>query len=84
MTEDAYRWYEKRKEGLGEEFLSELDVYYKKLESTPEYCGIIKKNYRQVNLKRFSFVIVYEIIGNAVIVFAVFHTGRNPKNKFKD
>lgn len=84
MIEDAYEWYEIQKPGLGEEFLSELNGYYKKLESTPEYYGKIKKEYRQISLKRFPFVIVYEIIENDVVVFAVFHTSRNPKNKFKD
>lgn len=84
MAQEAYIWYEKQKQGLGEEFLSESDVYYKKLESAPEYYGKVKKNYRQISLKRFSFVIVYEIMTNTVTVFAVFHTGRNPKNKFKD
>lgn len=82
MTKDAYNWYETQKPGLGEEFLEELDVLYHKLESHPEYFGKVKKNFRQVALKRFPFVIVYEIIKTEVVVFAVFHTSRNPKGKF--
>ena len=39
MTKDAYEWYEEQKPGLGEEFLEELDVIYRKIESHPEYFG---------------------------------------------
>ena len=84
MTKEAYRWYEEQKAGLGEEFLEELDKYYDKLQSNPKYFGSAKNNFRQLSLKRFPYVIVYEIIKSEVVVFAVFHTRRNPKLKFKD
>lgn len=82
MTKEAYDWYETQKPGLGEEFLDELDTVYYKLESHPAYFGKVKKNFRQAALKRFPFVIVYEIIRTEVVVFAVFHTRKNPKFKF--
>ena len=84
MTKDAYDWYEEQKPGLGEDFLDELDGIYNKLSAHPEYFGKVKKNFRQAALKRFPFVIVYEIIKTEVVVFAVFHTSRNPKFKFRD
>ena len=82
MTRDDYDWYEEQKPGLGEEFLSELESIYLKIESHPEYFGKVKKSFRQAALKRFPFVIVYEIIKTEIVVFAVFHTSRNPKLKF--
>ena len=82
MTKNAYDWYKTQKPGLGEEFLDELDGVYLKLEAHPEYFGKVKKNFRQAALKRFPFVILYEIIKAEVVVFAVFHTSRNPKLKF--
>ncbi|HEY9340699.1 MAG TPA: type II toxin-antitoxin system RelE/ParE family toxin [Hanamia sp.] len=84
MTKEAYIWYEGQKPGLGEEFLKELDSYYDKLQSHPEYFGKIKSNFRQTALKRFPYVVVFEIMQNEVVVFSVFHTKRNPKLKFKD
>lgn len=84
MMQEAYRWYENQKQGLGEEFLLELDQYYIKLQNHPQFFGKIKKNFRQAALRRFPYVIVYEIIKNEVVVFAIFHTKRNPKFKFKD
>ena len=84
MTKEAYNWYEEQKEGLGEEFLKELDSRYDKLQSHPEYFGKIKNNFRQILLKRFPYAVVFEIMKNEVVVFAVFHTKRNPKLKFRD
>lgn len=84
MTKKAYEWYEEQKQGLGESFLSELDNCYRKISSHPDHYGKIKKNFRQVAVKRFPFVVVYEILKKEVVVFAVFHTKRNPKRKTKD
>ncbi len=83
MMQEAYWWYEEQKEGLGEDFLTELDSYFSKVKSNPEYFGKIRKDFRQVALKRFPYVIVYEIIKTEIVVFSVFHTKRNPRHKFK-
>ena len=83
MAKEAYDWYEEQRQGLGEEFIKELDSRFDKLQSHPEYFGKIKKNFRQISLKRFPYVIVFEIIKNEVVVFAVFHTKRNQKLKFR-
>lgn len=84
MMQEGYWWYEEQRQGLGEEFLAELDDLYLKLQSHPEYFSKIKKNFRQAALKRFPYVVVYEIIRTEVVVFAVFHTKRNPKLKFRN
>jgi len=82
-VEEAYNWYEDQKEGLGEEFLSELTEFYKKIESNPTSFSKAKRSYRQVALKRFPYVIVYEIVKTEIVIYAVFHTSRNPRNKLK-
>jgi hypothetical protein len=33
---DAYSWYEKRRKGLGEELLKELEIAYEKISNNPE------------------------------------------------
>jgi plasmid stabilization system protein ParE len=79
----AYNWYEDQQNGLGEAFLAELVTYYRKLEDRPTIFSYFHKHYRQVSLKRFPYVIIFEIDKTAVIVYAVFHTSRNPKNKLR-
>jgi plasmid stabilization system protein ParE len=79
----VYNWYEDQREGLGEEFLAELVVYYKKLELQPTVFGKASKSLRQAVLKKFPYIIVFEVSKAEVIIYAVFHRSRNPKNKLR-
>lgn len=82
-TVDAYNWYEDQYNGLGEMFLSDLESVYKKIELNPDFFSKAGKGFRQAVLKQFPYVVVYEIKRTRVVVYAVFHTSRNPKQKFK-
>jgi plasmid stabilization system protein ParE len=53
------------------------------LEAIPESYQKIQKNFRQIIVRNFPYVVVFEILNNEVLVYAVFHTSRNPKKKFK-
>ena len=81
-TVDAYNWYDQYN-GLGEMFLSDLESVYKKIELNPDFFSKAGKGFRQAVLKQFPYVVVYEIKRTRVVVYAVFHTSRNPKQKFK-
>lgn len=78
---DSYLYYEAKSEGLGEKFLGNLDVYFDRIQKYPKHYQIKRKPYREVFLKNFPFLIIYEIIENNIIVYAVFHSSRNPNNK---
>jgi plasmid stabilization system protein ParE len=77
--EAAYIWYENQQVGLGEQFLNELVVYYEKLMHNPTVFKWVNKMYRQAILSRFPFVIIYRVIEADVVIYAVFHTSKNPK-----
>jgi len=83
MAKDAYNWYEEQKEGFGELFLKELNRCYVKLEKHPLIYQKIKKDYRHMVLNTFPYVLVFEIIKTEIVIFAVFHTSKSPKSKFK-
>ncbi len=65
---------------------AELDVYFEKLQSHADSFDKIKRNIGQAALKRFPYVIVYEIIKSEVIVFrcsiqnAIQNSGSKVKN----
>jgi len=84
MAKDAYEWYEEQREGLGEEFLAELEFSYAKILKKPTIYGFIENGFRRINFRRFPYVVIYEIAGTEFIVYAVFHTSRNPGDKFKN
>jgi plasmid stabilization system protein ParE len=82
MAKDAYKWYEDKQEGMGDLFLVALDNGLKNIQSTPAAYAKVKKNYRQRRLHKFPYIIIYEIIRSEIIVLSIFHTRRNPRQKF--
>lgn len=82
MLDDAYWWYEEQLPGLGERLLKEIDACFDKLSQSPHYYSIANENYRQIILKYFPYKIIFEIIDQDVVIYAVFHTSRNPDKQF--
>ncbi|MDE3184229.1 MAG: type II toxin-antitoxin system RelE/ParE family toxin [Bacteroidota bacterium] len=78
-TGDAYEYYEEQSPGLGERFLKSLEDSYLKLSQTPQYYSYIRndKNIRDIKIKTFPFVIIFQIMKNTVLVLRVFNTNRN-------
>ncbi len=81
----AYQYYEQQQPGLGERFLEALNAAYQSITQHPANYGYITEDplkiFRDIRLKKFPYVVVYEMINDTVIVFAVFHLHRNPDNK---
>jgi hypothetical protein len=84
-TQAAYNHYEDAREGLGEEFLLELIKKYDDLTNLPHNYGYIddKKIIRDVKIDRFPYVIVFEIIEDDIVVYAVHCTDRDPKRRLR-
>jgi len=79
---EAYWWYEEQLPGLGERFLEEIDGAFEKLKLTPHSYSFLQENYRHLILKHFPYKVIFEIISNEVVIYALFHTGRNPETSF--
>jgi len=80
---EAYLYYEEKRIGLGEEFLEHLDVYFERIRTNPKHFPQKRKPYREAFIKRFPFLVIYEITNTKVIVYSVFNTWQNPKKKPK-
>jgi plasmid stabilization system protein ParE len=76
--QEAYDWYEKRRAGLGEEFVSCLSACYERICRSPELHAIIHENYRRAKLRRFPYLVFYEYTENTDTIYCVFHTARDP------
>lgn len=82
--ENAISYYESKQLGLGKEFFNYLEGYFKTLENQKVLFEIKRKPvFRELPLKRFPFVIIYEILKNQVIIYSVFNTFQNPTKKIK-
>lgn len=75
----AYRWYEERRPGLGEEFLSSLSACLQGICRRPEMYEKVHEDYRRALLRRFPYALFYEFTGGAVTVYCVFHTSQDPE-----
>ena len=79
----AYTYYEQKSPGLGERFLQELIQRYNEISEHPEYYGFIDEHkiIRDVKLRHFPYLVVYEINNDKVIVYSVFNGYKNPNKK---
>lgn len=76
---DSYVWYEKQKEGLGEEFLDALDAAEQAITGNPTtYRTRYKKKVRAFVVDRFPYLVLYVINGNDIDVISVFNTNQHP------
>ena len=73
----AVDWYEKQSAGLGWRFHSIVTETVKKIAKNPTFYGICFEDYRDVALKKFPYRIVFKIVENSVIVYAIFHGHRD-------
>lgn len=76
----SYDYYEEMRLGLGEEFLQELEKRYDDLTNHPEYYSFIdnRKIIRNIKIKRFPYVLIFEIEANKVIILYVHNTSKQP------
>jgi plasmid stabilization system protein ParE len=75
---EAYAWYEGRRSGLGEEFLSCVDACIEAICRTPEMYAVVHENYRRGLVRRFPYAVFYEYGESRVTVYGIFHSSRDP------
>lgn len=82
---EAFEWYEDRSPGLGHRFIEAIDKKFAELSIHPERYPKKKASFREVAMKVFPYVIIYEFLQKKKLVFVyyIFHTKRNPKLKNK-
>lgn len=75
---EAREWYESQSPGLGEEFISAMELQLKRLEQAPLLYSEVIPGVRRALLPRFPFGLFYVVRGNLVHILAVLHDARNP------
>ena len=76
---DAVAWYESREPHLGMDFVDAFDDALLRIAEQPEgYQPLGDSAFRQVVLRRFPFVVVYELRPREVRVLALAHGSRRP------
>ena len=60
------------------EFVESVEACLDSIQRHPTMYAIAHENYRRAVVKRFPYVIFYEHIDDATMVYAVFHTAQDP------
>lgn len=76
---ETYIWYEGRRPGLGEEFLSAVDACLESVRRWPEMYPVVHETYRRALTRRFPYAVFYEASGSTLTVYGVFHNARDPE-----
>jgi len=77
---DATTWYNKQKNGLGKIFNNNVIEAIEKIKSNPLAFQERYKVNRIIFVKKYPYGIHYKITEEYIIVIAVLHTSRSPKN----
>lgn len=77
----SYLWYEDKKPGLDKNLVSEVEASLKYLKKNPLAFPKKKNSFREFNLKKFPYLLIFTVEDTVVTVFAIFHTYLNPNKK---
>lgn len=77
--DESIEWYEAQRAGLGVEFAGEVEAFLAKIASTPQQFARIRGPVRRAVLHRFPFTIQFLDEPKRIVVLAVFHGKRHPR-----
>jgi len=76
--EEAYGWFEERRIGLGEDFLTCVDACIQNICRMPELYARVHEEYRRALVRRFPYAVFYEFTEGKVIIYSIFHMSQDP------
>ncbi|HUM53179.1 MAG TPA: type II toxin-antitoxin system RelE/ParE family toxin [Chitinophagales bacterium] len=79
----AYKYYGEIGENLIDKFDDDLEKTIERIKNNPKHFRKVKRENRQLLMDIFSYVVVYRLEKESILITRVFHTSRNPKYKFK-
>jgi plasmid stabilization system protein ParE len=82
--EESLLWYLLGSEKAANNFILAVDETLSLICDHPKRWRNIYKNFRELNVRKYPFTIVYAIDENikVVTIISVYHHKRNPKNKY--
>jgi len=78
-VDEAVRWYQKRRQGLGGEFLDAFVEITSRIRQNPNLYPVVYHEARRALLDRFPYSLIYEVHKSEVVILACFHESRDPK-----
>ena len=76
--DEAYRWYEHQREGLGEDFLLAVQAARDSILDNPKMYPVVRRDTRRALLHRFPYSLLYRVIGEQVRLLRAFTANATP------
>jgi plasmid stabilization system protein ParE len=76
---EAWNWYEQRRQGLGDELLGCVEVAFASAQRNPQAHRRVEGRIRQVVVRRFPYLVLFVDYPRHIDVLAVFHASRDPE-----
>ena len=76
--DEAFEYYESRHEGLGEEFRTAVREQVQKIASHHDAWILIRPGIRKCLGSRFPYDLIYQKLGDGILVLALAHRKRRP------
>lgn len=77
--QEAFKWYEGRRTGLGYEFTRAVRHALDAIEMNPEQYPFAVDDIRKAPLRRFPYVVYYVTLDDGISAIAVMHSRRHPR-----
>ena len=74
---DAIAWYDDKRPGLGEMLLVEYLAAIGRIRDNPLLFAVAANGLRPCRLKRFSYIVHFDVDGNDVLIVALMAGGRD-------
>jgi hypothetical protein len=76
--DEAVAYFNAQRSGLGVEFAREVNAAIQRIVQYPNVWQRLAGGVRRCQLRRFEYGLVYRVLGDVVIVYAVMHLKRRP------
>ncbi|MBI3697657.1 MAG: type II toxin-antitoxin system RelE/ParE family toxin [Acidobacteria bacterium] len=77
--DEAFLWYERRRPGLGDEFLAAVESVRESIAAHPAMCPVIRRDTRRALVRRFPYAIFYRVYEDVIVIVACMHAKRDPR-----
>ena len=68
---ESHGWYQEMAQGLGDDFLTELEESYQAILELPDTWPKFKRGFRRYLLSRFPFAVLYKKLGDMIYIVAI-------------
>ncbi|MFO0810427.1 MAG: type II toxin-antitoxin system RelE/ParE family toxin [Gemmataceae bacterium] len=76
---EGYDWYEGRRAGLGAKFLDRVGECLDSIRVAPLARAVVRGPYRRAVVRKYPYVVYYDVVGDVVTIWAVFQAQQNPR-----